>query len=284
MLIGRPGRIMPAFQGILGDAQMQEIIRYLRARSATISPAEQLLSIDGDVIAGKAVYVARCVECHGAEGKSIISGIGVEINTGAEPEVVPVAIDNIGFQQAASDAMLYHIIMQGRADSPSHAFANFGLTPSVAEDLIAYIRTFGNQAEPSDASDLPKPPLSYTVESPYDFQTTLENIKMAVSSNNFRVFPDRYLEQGLIDDSEVNQKQVIIRFCNFSNLYELLKIDPRVGAAVPCQITLLQTAKGVFLSSLNPIAMAAMFNNEALTKFAKQVDENIRWVMEEATL
>ncbi len=56
--------------------------------------------------------------------------------------------------------------------------------------------------------------LTLVYDSPYGFEETLESLRNSIHAHNFRVFPDRYLEEGLVDEFSVNTRQVSVRFCN----------------------------------------------------------------------
>ena len=42
--------------------------------------------------------------------------------------------------------------------------------------------------------------LTLVQESPYGFEETLESLRNTIHAHNFRIFPDRYLEEGLTDE------------------------------------------------------------------------------------
>lgn len=123
------------------------------------------------------------------------------------------------------------------------------------------------------------------VDSPYPFEETVKRVQEAVLSNDFRVFPDRYLEQGLTDDFSVNERQMVIRFCHFGKLYNALKIEPRLGIVLPCKITVLETANGkVQLAYINAEALAKVFDNKQLSEVAIEIQENYSDIIDEVML
>jgi len=106
-------------------------------------------------------------------------------------------------------------------------------------DVVAYVRTLKPPVPKQGMEEWRGKP-AYIMESPYDFETTVENVKQALTGANFRIFPPRYLEQGLTDEFSVNTRQISIRFCNFKELYHLLNIDPRLGTVLPCRINVIE--------------------------------------------
>ena len=280
--VGRPGRIMPPFQH-LSDAQVTAIVNYMRSWSGEPGPVFSSEPIAGDVKQGKQLFAERCARCHGKDGAGADDGTGVTLSRERAFGVMPPAITNPGFLQAAPDAMIRHIINKGR---PSAQMPKFDkqLTEAQKNDVVAYIRSFEKQEPvmlqpPKDASP------AWIVESPYDFETTVENVRQARTGANFRHFPGRFLEQGLVDEFSHNKRQVAIRFCNFKELYHLLQIEPRLGTVLPCRISVLERKDGkVILVAADVANIAYLFNNDKLVELGKVMGEIIRDVMDEATL
>ena len=103
--------------------------------------------------------------------------------------------------------------------------------------------------------------------------------------NNFRIFPERFLEQGVTDEFEVNRRQVGIRFCNFSALYGMLNIEPRLGVVLPCRVTVMERPDGkVMLVVPNLRVIARWFNNDQLVELWDHMEETFNEIIEEATL
>ena len=122
------------------------------------------------------------------------------------------------------------------------------------------------------------------VGSPYDYKTTVDNLKQALAGYNFRIFPDRYIELGLFPEWEVNKKQITIRYCNFNELFDMLKIDPRLGIGLPCRITVIEREDGkVQLVAMNMNLISRLFNNDQLEKYAKEMSERQKEILEEVT-
>ena len=146
------------------------------------------------------------------------------------------------------------------------------------------MRTLGGEAEPVDPLDEDDRP-THVYESPHDFDTTVANVKQSLTGANFRIFPDRFLEQGLIDEFSVNQRQVGVRFCNFNVLYGMLKIEPRLGIVLPCRITIMERPDGsVMLVVPNLRVISRWFNNDELVELWDRMEQSFTEIVEEATL
>lgn len=284
MRVGRPGRIMPAFTA-LSDAQVDAIIHFLRKVSGTHEMKFPLDPIVGDVAVGKQLFGEYCATCHGTDGSGEGAGTGVTLSRERSFLVMPPAINNPGFLVSASDAMIKHTVMTGREGTIMPSFKKPTLTDEQINAVVAYVRSLQGPlpTEPLDDSEPMSP--THIVESPYDFQTTLDNVRMALTGANFRLFKERFLEQGMISEFEVNKRQAGIRFCNFSKLYNLLNIEPRLGVILPCRITVIERDDGqVLLVAQNMSAIAHWFNNQELEDLADAMEEIIETVLDEATL
>ncbi|MCG6871019.1 MAG: c-type cytochrome [Gammaproteobacteria bacterium] len=274
---GRPGRIMPGFPA-LSDGQLQALVGHIRSWSGGGSPRLPALPQAGDPVAGKPLWGQYCAKCHGADGSGA-SGTGVTLSRQRAFSVMPPALNNPGFLDSASDALIRHTVENGRADTPMQAFRGSLSTRQIA-DVIAYMRSLRGSAAPA-ADPVPQPATLIT-ESPYDFDATVFGLRTALQGNNFRIFPDRNLEKGLADELDVNQRQLTLRFCNFAELYRMLGLDPRLGILLPCRITVVEDADGkVKVLAMNMNAVARFFNNDLITEVFHKMQETQMRVIEE---
>jgi len=273
---GRPGRIMPAYP-TLSDAQVAALIAYLRSWA----PQQEIITkaATGEAGSGETLYAKHCIACHGKDGSGG-DGTGVTFSRPRSFGIMPPALNNPGFLKAASDSVIRHTITRGRLDTEMPAFSDL-LSAQEIDDIILYIRAFEEQQKPTASV---KGPASLIFASPYDFETTVQRVREALKGNNFRVFGDRYLEQGLSDFEDQHNRNTRIRFCNFENLYGMLGIDPRLGILLPCGLTVVENDdKSVDLIAMNVNAIASVFNNEQLTVLSEAMLEAILLVVEEAT-
>lgn len=279
--VGRPGRIMPAFN-TMSDAQVEAIVRYIRSWSGKPGPVFKKTRLKGDADKGKPLYEKHCVRCHGQDGGGEGPGTGVTLSRERSFMVMPAALNNPGFQQSASDAMIRDIILSGRKVGGMPSFKS-KLSDEEIAHVVAYVRALQPPKQNRGMEEWRGKP-AYIMESPYDFDTTVENVKQALAGANFRIFPPRYLEQGLTDEFSVNTRQISIRFCNFKELYHLLNIDPRLGTVLPCRINVIEQDGKVLVISANVAQLATLFNNQELSEVGVLMEEIILSVMEEATL
>jgi len=281
---GRPGRVMPAFRS-LSDAQLKAIIHHIRSLTPQKKTLEAKMDIKkayGHPERGKVLYANNCAHCHGANGEGG-HGTGVTFSRPRDLPIMPPALNNPGFLDAASDKMIKQTLMEGREGTPMISFLKVGLKEQDIDDIVSYIRSF--QKHPLhwkyDREEAP----TLTMESDYDLKTTVENVKRAAVGKNFRIIRIQNLEDGLFPAEQQNKKQIIVYFCNFNFINQALSLDPRVGLFMPCRITVTEDKDGtVHLMSINPKYMSRMFNNAELDESCQKMHDVYTSIMEEATL
>jgi cytochrome c oxidase cbb3-type subunit III len=280
---GRPGRVMPAFSK-LSDAQINAIVDHVLSWKKSKQIAQYSHQpVKGDPQRGKPLFEEKCSACHGMNGKSEGIGTGVTLSREREFAVVPPALNNAGFLASASDEWIKSTITHGRPGTimPSQEFFKF--TPQQLNDVVSYVRSF--QTETIEQATIEAEDPTIVVDSPYDFATTVSNIKQTLQGLNFRYFPDRYLEMGLADDAVINKKQLSLRFCNFKQLYKMINIEPRLGVVLPCRVTIVEQKDGsVKIYAMNMKMVARLFNNTQLIEVAGQMHKAILELLDEATL
>ena len=279
--LGRPGRVMPAFSK-LSEAQIDAIVRHIRGWSGKPAPQFSDTPVKGNPQKGKTLFASYCASCHGADGKGG-KGTGVTFSRKRDLPIIAPALNNPGFLGAATDEMIRHTLQFGREGTPMRSFLVQGLTEHDINDLVSYVRSFGNQAEVKTT-----PPVAIekviTVESPYSLEETIENLKESIISQNFRLIRTELLERGLVESGMENKKQVIMHFCNFKFLFEALAIDPRVGMFLPCRATIVEREGKVLVMTINPLYLSALFNNDELDEACKQMHGIYTAILEDATL
>ena len=282
--LGRPGRVMPAFQR-MSDAQVEAIVGFLRERSETRDHPFGDEPVVGDAANGAVLYAEHCVKCHGEDGSGEGQGTGVTMSRERSFLVMPASISNPGFLASVSDQMIHRVIEVGRKSSGMPAFGSGKLNDTEINDLVAFVRSFegqeGQAQPPLDPDERP----THVYESPYDFETTVANVKAALTGANFRIFPDRFVEQGLTDEFSVNTRQVGVRFCNFNVMYGMVKIEPRLGTVLPCRITIMEREGGeVILAVPNLRVVARWFNDDELVGLWDAMEQTFNAIIEEVTL
>ena len=281
---GRPGRIMPAFEN-LSDAQLNAITKHLRSWSDKPGPVENTTVVEGDSKKGKQLFSKYCAQCHGKEGRGG-KGTGVTFSRKRDLPIIAPALNNAGFLASASDTMIRDTITFGREGTPMTSMLVAGLSEEDINDLVSYIRSMEKSAtkltQTSNESD--DESMVIMMDSPYGLEETVENLKQAVTDQNFTLIRTDYLDHGLVAEGKENKKQVVLHFCNFGFLFEALAIDPRVGMFLPCRVTVIEKNGKVQLSTVNPKRLSELFNNHELDDSCQQMYEVYKTLLEDATL
>ena len=282
ILRGRPGRVMPSFSH-LSNAEVDGIVSHLRSWYKGKVPVYSPAPIKGDAKRGEQLFEKHCAGCHGRTGEGS-RGTGVTFSRPRDFPIMPPALHNPGFLSAAKDAMIKATLVNGRAGTPMVSFSKRGLKDQDLNDIVAHVRSFEKKPLPSSANLIETDAAILSIESPYDLNTTIENLKKAVSSNNFIFIREQPLNAGLVVEGRENPKQHIIYFCNFGLLNQALATDPRVGLFLPCRITVVEHGGKVTMMAANPKRLSRMFNNSELNEMCDQVTKMYLAVMEEAAL
>jgi mono/diheme cytochrome c family protein len=104
------------------------------------------VTLTGDAVAGRVVFIASCVSCHGPEGAGGVPNAGSKDTT--IPELKPI---DEGFASVASmDKVIEHGALP-EGDSVEKKMPAFGdtgaLTPQQIANVIAYVRSINNLKE-----------------------------------------------------------------------------------------------------------------------------------------
>ena len=281
---GRPGRIMPAFSS-LSDAQVSAIVQHIRSWSDKPAPVENIALIKGDRKNGEQLFSKHCVQCHGKDARGG-KGTGVTFSRKRDLPIIAPALNNVGFLASATDSMIRDTITFGREGTPMTSMLVAGLSEQDINDIVFYIRSM----EKPDTELKPVPDksddesMAIIMDSPYDLEETIENLKQAITDQNFTLIRTDYLEHGLVAEGKENKKQLVLHFCNFGLIFEALAIDPRIGMFLPCRVTVIEKNGKVQLSTVNPKRLSELFNNHELDDACQQMYEVYMILLEDATL
>ena len=280
---GRPGRVMPAFTD-LSDAQVRAIVAHLRSWVPDSQPAVTHGDerVKGNAGHGKQLFAQYCAACHGANGEGG-HGTGVTFSRPRELPVMPPALNNRGFLNAASDMMIKQTLMQGREGTPMVSFLAQGLKERDINDIVAYVRSFETNPITWKPPSEDEPPILEMV-SPYSIEETVENLKRAIVGKNFVVVRIQTLDNGFVPEADENHHQVIVYFCNFGFINQALSLDPRIGLFMPCRVTVVEQNGVVKVMSINPKYQSRLFNNEELDRPCDEITEMYKGILEEATI
>lgn len=282
ILLGRPGRIMPAFTQLKPD-EIDAIVKHVRAWNKSKPVIYPATPVAGDPIRGKQLFAQYCAGCHGANGEGG-KGTGVTFSRPRELPIMAPALHNPGFLAAATDAMIKDTLIKGREGTPMVSFFVHGLKEKDINDITRHIRSFEQQTTAPSAVILETEQAILSADSPYDLQTTINNVKNAATSHNFIFIREQTLDSGLVPEGKENPSQHLVYFCNFNFLNQALATDPRVGLFLPCRITVVEENGKVRLFAVNPKRLSKIFNNSELNEMCDEMTKHYKTIMDEATL
>lgn len=81
---------------------------------------------------------------------------------------------------------------------------------------------------------------------------------------------------------EFNRDCLIFEVCNPQQAKKVLEKNAEVSTALPCRISVYQDGNDVVLATIRPMAMLALFGTAGLEPVAKEVEETVIAIMQEA--
>jgi len=123
----------------------------------------------------------------------------------------------------------------------------------------------------------------YTVQSDKPLDQLSRDLEEAVQRNKFGIV-------GVHDLKETMQKKgvdfkprcLIYEVCNPHQAKRVLEADMEISTALPCRISLYEEGTKSALSTIKPTAMLALFGKEELEAVAREVEETVIRIMNEA--
>ncbi|HSG92043.1 MAG TPA: c-type cytochrome [Pseudomonadales bacterium] len=143
---GRANTAMEGYSTEMGGPLERDDIRLLVRWLGQVEGVETVeldsTPIEGDAVAGAAIYAARCAECHGADGQGVTAP----------------SLGDAGLLANADDAFLKYAVVNGRDGTPMVSFAA-ELGEAGVDDVVAYLRTqaSGWSPEPPKLQTPPTP-------------------------------------------------------------------------------------------------------------------------------
>jgi len=277
---GRPGRVMPSFNN-LSDNEILKIVQYMRSWTGKPGKTFSNKAIKGNAKAGKKLFNQYCIACHSKGGTGGV-GTGVTFSRPRGATIIAPSLNNPGFLSSAEDHFIKETLMNGRPGTPMMSYKAHGLSEEDINNIVKYVRSFEGGPYPYKEYDTKSAIIK--VDSPYNFEETLANVKNSIIGKNFKLIRTQALNQGLVEKGKENNNQVIVYFCNFNFLNKALAIDPRVGMFLPCRVTIVQEKGKVSIMATNPLNIARFFNNKELNEACEEMHDIYTELLEEASL
>ncbi|MBN9219381.1 MAG: DUF302 domain-containing protein [Mesorhizobium sp.] len=118
--------------------------------------------------------------------------------------------------------------------------------------------------------------MSYTIDRTFtdkEFSKVVERTRAALAAQGFGVLTEIDVKATLKKKIDaVVADYLILGACNPKMAYEAIKIEPQVGAMLPCNVIVRSTGAGlVMVSAINPVASMQAIPNDQLKALAGQV-------------
>ena len=96
--------------------------------------------------------------------------------------------------------------------------------------------------------------------------------KKALADRGFGILTEINVKETLKSKIGVDiDDYVILGACNPKMAYEALKLEPKVGAMLPCNVIVRSAAGGVEISAIDPVASMSAIDNPELKRVAETV-------------
>lgn len=110
-----------------------------------------------------------------------------------------------------------------------------------------------------------------------DLNEAIKSLKENLKENSFGVlwelnFKDKLEEKGL----EFKDDFVILEVCNPNQAKEVLDRNIHIGYVLPCKMVVRTENDKTYIGMTNPETLIGLFEEEELTKVAKQVAETLK--------
>ncbi|MFO0608325.1 MAG: c-type cytochrome [Polyangiales bacterium] len=150
---GRPGTPMSAWGraagGPLTDAQVDDLVAFLRSRARRPLRAAAEFVPPGDITAGRAAWAQHCQRCHGDRGQG---------------STIATSVAHPNFLNTVSDGFLRTTILEGRPGTAMPSFRT--LPPATVDSLVRLLRTLGVPPPPPPERFEPPPGLDRLIMNP----------------------------------------------------------------------------------------------------------------------
>ncbi len=117
---------------------------------------------------------------------------------------------------------------------------------------------------------------------PGEFDAVVERTRAALQKHGFGVLTEIDVQGTL--KAKIGQDfrpYRILGACNPTMAHEALKLEPHVGAMLPCNVVVQQAEDGVEVFAIDPAASMRAIENPALLEHAGKVGDHLRAAVDE---
>lgn len=123
-------------------------------------------------------------------------------------------------------------------------------------------------------------PLGFSIQLPFDFETTQEKVVAALKTEGFGVLTEIDVRATLKEKLDVEFRPYkILGACNPHLAHQALSLAPQIGLLLPCNVVVQYIAPGLTeVSFVDPQGMAAMAGSQELEATALQARQRLERV------
>ena len=123
----------------------------------------------------------------------------------------------------------------------------------------------------------------YQVESKKSLSEVARDFEAAVQKNKFGVLGVHDLKAKLNEKGvDFDRDCLVYEICNPHQAKKVLDRNMEISTALPCRVSLFSTDSGVALATIRPTALLDLFKTPQLAEVAREVEDAIVKIMDEA--
>lgn len=109
------------------------------------------------------------------------------------------------------------------------------------------------------------------------FADAIERTREALKSEGFGIVSEIDIQKTLLEKIGVEfRPYVILGACNPSLAHEALRLEDKVGTMLPCNVVVQETADGIEVAAIDPVASMQSIPNDRLGEKAAAVADKLR--------
>jgi len=113
------------------------------------------------------------------------------------------------------------------------------------------------------------------------FDEAVAKTRDALAAEGFGVITEIDVQKTLKAKIGVDfRRYLILGACNPALAHEALKLEPNVGAMLPCNVVVQETGGGTEVSAIDPVASMQAIDNRELKEKARMVGDKLRSAIE----
>lgn len=123
----------------------------------------------------------------------------------------------------------------------------------------------------------------YKIRTSKSLQVVAAALETAAQKYNFGVLAVHDLKAKILEKGvEFDRDCLVYEVCNPHQAKKVLEANPEISTALPCRISMYGDGGGITLATLRPTSLIDLFATPALRAVAKEVEDVILKMMEEA--